>query len=516
MKIRFIDLFKKIPTKSDIRKNFKTSKNYNLKLLSNFKLECYSISKEFYIDKRVISNFFEYLCKNMNVKNIQDVQKVVYNLVDINNILEQLLSISCVQSDDSIQCINYIKNNVYILLIKIAEKLNIDAKDLVKKSLFNKIMYDLFNKRNLKEVLYTLTSNVNILNYNDFNGKTFDELLYNNYLNALKFNNKGLIEYYINLIKYVVLIPTLTIDRQKYYDILNSYNFSNVNLLEKKNPISEKIDSLNYNEKSGRYLLFDEFIFSFDSCNTKKIDDAFSIDKYDDGYLIGIHIADVYSVGFNEKIILENEQYLSSSGYSVASLSQGNIKNSISLFVDIDKNGIIKDYRLLKTKLRVRCNLENEQVENFLLSDKINLSNNDKKLLMEKINHLLTLYTLIDNTNLITYPDAHNLASSIVAKFMMLYNCIISSFFLDSNYPFIYLNGTPLINEFSTINKGYSTGFNEFSSYSRATSPIIDKASCVSQVLLNKFYFENPSDKEIGKYEKMLKPIVEKLNCNRQ
>ena len=61
-------------------------------------------------------------------------------------------------------------------------------------------------------------------------------------------------------------------------------------------------------------------------------------------------------------------------------------------------------------------------------------------------------------------------------------------------------------------NTGYDAGFDEFNTYGRATSPIIDKASLISQILIHKFCIKRPNYRELGRYEKLLKPFENKLN----
>ena len=281
------------------------------------------------------------------------------------------------------------------------------------------------------------------------------------------------------------------------------------------------MNSLEYKTKSKRYSLIDDFVFSIDSYETKKMDDAFSIEKYDDGYLVGIHIADVVSLGFDDKFLFENEEYNSSSGYSAASLVEGNIKNANSLFIEIGKDGEIKDYIFLPTKINLNCNTTKEDIENLLLHKeagesikKLDKESRDK--LLESIYNLVNLYYLIENQELVQYIDVHNASNNIVEKFMILYNSILSSYFSEKDYPFIYLNGDKYSSEFSVENKGYNTGFSNYNSYGRATSPIIDRASSISQVLLSKCYYEKPSEETIAEYKDKLKVLIKKLNSNRQ
>ena len=62
---------------------------------------------------------------------------------------------------------------------------------------------------------------------------------------------------------------------------------------------------------------------------------------------------------------------MSSSGYASASLVEGNIKNANSLFLEIDKNGKIKDYIFIPTKINLNCNTREEDIEKLLLHKEV-------------------------------------------------------------------------------------------------------------------------------------------------
>ena len=508
----------KIPNKTEIKRSFKTNKDYNLKLLHRLNQECMDLNDNNYYRSRVITHLFDYLNNNLEKRKIKDIEKIVYALLNINQTLMQRQSSSSIKTDEAYSCINHLKNDINILLLNISNNLNLDCDDLIRMTLFDKLMYDLFNKRKLKESVSTLMANVSIINYHNFSNETFDDILYREYERAKQSNNKGLIDYYIALIKNVVLVPDLDIDFEKYYAILRENVFENINYNKNISPIDEKINSFIFDEKKKRYKLLDEFTFAIDSDDTKKFDDAFSIDKIDDRFIIGVHIADVFSLGYDDKVVLEGKPFYSSAGYSAASLEKSKIKNTVSIFIQMNKDGIIEEYRIIPTKINVRYNMKYSELSSIVFSKDYSNTNfkyldkTSQKLLLEKLSLLFDSYMLINNSNITARPNVDNFASAVVNKFMVLAGCIVSSYFLEEGYPYIYLNGNHNVNEFSMIHKGYDTGFSEYNSYGRVTSPIIDKASCISQILLYKCYFNNPSDRELGKYEKLLKPFEKSLN----
>ena len=264
-------------------------------------------------------------------------------------------------------------------------------------------------------------------------------------------------------------------------------------------------------------MLVDEFTFTIDSDQTKNYDDAVSIEKRDNKLIVGIHVADVVALGFDKDVVLADKPFFTAAGYHDASLSMNKNRNAVSVFVEIDENGVIEDYRLLPTKIKSNYNMKFSEAASIIFNDKNNMQFNSlpkeiQKTFLEKINLLFEFYTLIGNKNLTDNVDYNNFGKLISAKLNILYNCVVTAWFEENGYPYIYLNGNNSYNYFSMTNTGYDTGFAGFDAYGRASSPIIEQASRVSQVLIHNCCFHKPNDREIGRYEKLLEPFVKKLN----
>lgn len=106
----------------------------------------------------------------------------------------------------------------------------------------------------------------------------------------------------------------------------------------------------------GRLDLRDRVIFTIDSESAKDLDDAISIEKNDEGYVLGVHIADVShyvrertlldkeamargtSVYFTDKVIPMLPKILSN---GVCSLNGGEDRYALSAFMTLDKGGNI-------------------------------------------------------------------------------------------------------------------------------------------------------------------------------
>ncbi|MBR2473622.1 MAG: ribonuclease R [Clostridia bacterium] len=114
----------------------------------------------------------------------------------------------------------------------------------------------------------------------------------------------------------------------------------------------------------GRLDLRDKTIFTIDGADAKDLDDAISVEKRGDGYILGVHIADVSnyvkentrldkeamqrgtSVYFSDKVVPMLPVTLSN---GICSLNSGLDRYALSAIIDIDRFGEIKGVRPVKT-----------------------------------------------------------------------------------------------------------------------------------------------------------------------
>lgn len=139
-------------------------------------------------------------------------------------------------------------------------------------------------------------------------------------------------------------------------------------------------------ELSGRRNLTDKIIFTIDGKDTKDIDDAISLEKNGENYLLGVHIADVsYYVKENSAL---NEDALNrgTSSYladtvipmlphklsnGICSLNEGVIRLTESCVMEIDSRGNIIDYDIFPSYIKSCKKMNYEAVNDIIMRDSV-------------------------------------------------------------------------------------------------------------------------------------------------
>lgn len=241
-------------------------------------------------------------------------------------------------------------------------------------------------------------------------------------------------------------------------------------------------------------------IFTIDGADAKDLDDAVSIEKLSNGnYKLGVHIADV-SHYVKEKSPIDKEAYKRGNSVylvdrvipmlpkelsnGICSLNPNEDRLTLSVFMEIDKNGSVVDYKIVEGIIRSKARLVYDDVSDFLeRDDKEALKNlegvtEDLKI-MEELSHIL--YEKRQKRGCIDFdfPEARiildedgipidvvkedrRIADKMIEEFMLVCNETIAEHFYWADIPFLYrIHEEPDMEKIEEFNKfihnfGYS------------------------------------------------------------
>lgn len=229
-------------------------------------------------------------------------------------------------------------------------------------------------------------------------------------------------------------------------------------------------------EIPNRLDLRDKPIFTIDGADTKDIDDAISVEKTSDGYILGVHIADV-SHYVKPKSPLDNEAFnRGTSVYyanrvipmlprelsnGICSLNPQEDRLAFSCLAKLDKNGNIKSYKFAKTAIRSRVKGVYSEINDILKGE---YSEELKEKYAEVIDCLPVMQELaeilernkiargapqletmeskliIDETDTCVDVQIRRRGKSeeMIEDFMLVANECAAKFGIENNLPFVY------------------------------------------------------------------------------
>ena len=226
-------------------------------------------------------------------------------------------------------------------------------------------------------------------------------------------------------------------------------------------------------DKIGRVDLTKEMIFTIDGDDTKDIDDAISIKKDGDNYILGVHIADVSNyVTLDSPLDLDayergTSSYLADSvipmlphklSNGICSLNPNVERLTISCVMTIDKNGNTINYDIFPSVIKSKIKMTYKKVNNILMRNIVDSDYEiykEKLFLMNELAHVLRKHKVnkgyidfnLDEPKIICdknkkvidiIRDEREDGEKLIEDFMIAANECVASHIYNMDLPFIY------------------------------------------------------------------------------
>ena len=251
------------------------------------------------------------------------------------------------------------------------------------------------------------------------------------------------------------------------YQINDTFNDS---IIEEVNNMPSKVME---EDKKGRRDLTKEVIFTIDGDDTKDIDDAISIKKNGNNYILGVHIADV-SYYVREDTLTYKEAYdRGTSVYlcdtvipmlphklsnGICSLNENEERLTISCVMEINDKGKVIDYNIFESYIKSRKQMTYKKVNKILNNEEIPEGYEeyveDLKLMYElslilRKDKLSRGYLDFDQAEPKIICDEKGKAidvkvrergkgENLIEDFMIIANETVASYLYNLNYPSVY------------------------------------------------------------------------------
>lgn len=296
-------------------------------------------------------------------------------------------------------------------------------------------------------------------------------------------------------------------------------------------------------------------IFTIDGADTKDIDDAISIEKTKDGFTLGVHIADV-SYYVKKGTPLDMEAYQRGTSIYIAdrvipmlpkqlsngicSLNPNVDRLAFSCLMNLDKNGIITDFRFAKTVIRSRVQGVYTEVNKILAGEEDDAVRNKYADVIGQIPVMNELFEILkDNRVQRGAPEidskeskiicdengvccdikerTRGISEGIIEEFMLCANNCAAKLAMDKNFPFVYrVHESPdpdkLMNLQQTlVNLGEDPkGINERSTAADLAAVLrrtkdSEKAGVVSNLVLRSMMKAKYSEEPLGHFGLVMK-----------
>ncbi|MDZ4713248.1 MAG: ribonuclease R [bacterium] len=295
---------------------------------------------------------------------------------------------------------------------------------------------------------------------------------------------------------------------------------------------------------NDRVDLRDKVIFTIDPVDAKDFDDAVSIETLEDGYMLGVHIADV-SHYVTENSILDTEALKRATSVylvknvipmlpeklsnDICSLKPNEDRLTFSIFIKLSKRCALQSFEIKKSVINSKRRFSYEEAQEIIETKKGDFS--DELLLMYKLSKSITLRRLKEesldfDSNEVKFTfNSSGVVEDIIVKqrlesmrlieeFMLLANKCATLFVKDLSkqdkmyYPYVYrvhdIPNKEKMKELSEFVKqfGYSINIDDKNSLRKLLTEIKDKPEefIINNLLIRSMAKAIYTTKNIGHY----------------
>lgn len=229
----------------------------------------------------------------------------------------------------------------------------------------------------------------------------------------------------------------------------------------------------------NRRDLTKEEIFTIDGINTKDIDDAISLKKEGNLYILGVHIADVSNYVKENTALGDTAYERGTSNYlantvipmiphqlsnGICSLNEGEIRLTMSCVMKIAKDGQIKDYEIFPSYIKSVKKMNYDAVNDIIMRDEIPSGYEPYAQTLKQMNelaHILRKAKInrgyidfdLDEPEIVQDENGHAIdvvrrlredGEKMIEDFMIAANETVATHIYNMDLPFIYrIHGEP-------------------------------------------------------------------------
>lgn len=232
-------------------------------------------------------------------------------------------------------------------------------------------------------------------------------------------------------------------------------------------------DKVNPQDLANRRDLTNETIFTIDGDDTKDIDDAVSLQKHGENYILGVHIADVSNY-VKENTPLGDEAYMrGTSSYladtvipmlphklsnGICSLNEGEVRLSMSCVMEFNPKGELVDYDIFPSYLKSSKKMTYKNVNKIIMENVVPEGYEAYADTLKEMHHLANILRKmkerrgymdfdLDEVKIIQDANGHAIdiqkrvrgeGEKLIEDFMIAANECVAAHIYNMGLPFIY------------------------------------------------------------------------------